>query len=165
MHSQSQFLSLFVISSSCIHLLSHSLKVVTFSQELLIVNIDACHTCFTLGYVTKLCNIDSLFSLHKEHVGSTFIFLFIRLSLVGNALLHAFHIKCFIFSGIFRFHNFSHGKLLWELLFRFGIFVFVLFLLRLLFVILLVCSMFVLLLSVSLLLIPSCVYIFIFSFS
>lgn len=68
---------------------------------LLIDRVDACHNCVDLGHVTKLCKIDSLYSLHIGHIGSMLIFLFIRLSLVDNALLHVFHMEYFIFVRMF----------------------------------------------------------------
>lgn len=70
-------------------------------------------TCTVLGHVTK-CSIVSSCSLHIGHIGSTLMFLLIKLSFVGNASLHAFQIKCFIFGGMFNYHIFFLGVIsLW----------------------------------------------------
>lgn len=64
---------------------------------LLINNVDAYHTCTILRHFIRLCRIYPLCSLHKGYIGSIVIFLFIRLSLAGSALLHVFNINSLIF--------------------------------------------------------------------
>lgn len=110
MHLHNHFLLRLFKVYNVNYLFSQSLKLFSLWLMLLIDKVDACHICTALEQVTKLCKVVSLFSRHVWHIGPTLMFLFIKLSCVGNTLFHDFQMKCFIFVGIFNCHYLPHGK-------------------------------------------------------
>lgn len=112
MHSYSHLFSLFIIPSIKNQVLNQFLKLFTFWLFVLIVNGDVYQTSTIFGHVTRQCSIVSFCSLHIGHIGSTLMFLLIKLSFVDSVSLHAFHMKCFIFCGIFNYHSFPQGQFL-----------------------------------------------------